>query len=102
MLTRFELPVMPGIRIETGYAAGCRVSSHYDPLVAKVIAHAPTRIDAIDLLERALAEFRIEGIKTNIPFVMHVLADADFRTGRVSTGMASRVLAATREPAQIS
>ncbi|CAM4389703.1 acetyl/propionyl/methylcrotonyl-CoA carboxylase subunit alpha [Bordetella muralis] len=102
MLTRFELPAMSGVRVETGYAAGCRVSSHYDPLVAKVIAHAATRAGAIDLLERALSEFRIEGIKTNIPFVMQVLADADFRAGRVSTGMASRVLAATREPAQIS
>ncbi|MBO9356562.1 biotin carboxylase [Bordetella petrii] len=102
LLRVFEPPSMPDVRVETGYAAGCRVSSHYDPLLAKVIAHAPTRAQAADRLARALAAFRVEGVKTNIPFVMQVLADADFRAGRVSTGMTERVLAAAREPVSIS
>ena len=102
LLRVFEPPAQDGVRVETGYAAGCRVSSHYDPLLAKVIAHAATRDEAIDRLGQALAAFRVEGVKTNIPFVMRVLADPEFRAGRLSTGMAARVLAAADAPAQIS
>lgn len=88
----FQLPEMPGVRIETGYAEGCRVSSHYDPLLAKVIAHAATREAALDLLAAALAHFRVEGVKTNIPFVRRVLEDPAFRAGQVSTGLVGRML----------
>ena len=88
----FQPPEMPGVRIETGYAEGGRVSSHYDPMLAKVIAHAATREAALDLLAAALAQFRVEGVKTNIPFVRRVLEDPAFRAGRVSTGLVGRML----------
>ncbi|SIT25979.1 acetyl/propionyl/methylcrotonyl-CoA carboxylase subunit alpha [Achromobacter sp. MFA1 R4] len=93
LLRVFQPPAMPGVRVETGYAEGCRVSSHYDPMLAKVIAHAATREQALDLLRSALAQFRVEGVKTNIPFVLRVVEDPEFRAGRVSTGMAERILA---------
>lgn len=88
----FQPPEMPGVRIETGYAEGCRVSSHYDPMLAKVIAHAATRDAALDLLAAALGQFRVEGVKTNIPFVRRVLEDPAFRAGQVSTGLVGRML----------
>ncbi|AVJ26744.1 acetyl-CoA carboxylase biotin carboxylase subunit [Achromobacter spanius] len=88
----FQPPEMPGVRIETGYAEGCRVSSHYDPMLVKVIAHAATREAALDLLAAALGQFRVEGVKTNIPFVRRVLEDPAFRAGLVSTGLVGRML----------
>jgi acetyl-CoA carboxylase biotin carboxylase subunit len=100
VLQVFAPPALPGVRIETGYAEGCRVSSHYDPMLAKVIAHAATREQALDLLKTALAQFRVEGVKTNIPFIQRVLDDPEFRAGRVCTGMAGRILEAARVSAQ--
>jgi len=93
VLRQFDPPHGEGVRIETGYAVGCRVSSHYDPLVAKVIAHGFTREAAIARLSGALSAFRIEGIKTNIPFIQQVLGDDGFRRGVVSTALAGRVIA---------
>jgi len=95
----FQPPEMPGVRIETGYAEGCRVSSHYDPMLAKVIAHAATRDAALDLLAAALGQFRVEGVKTNIPFVRRVLEDPAFRAGQVSTGLVGRMLEAAQSQA---
>lgn len=81
-----------GVRVETGYAQGCRVSSHYDPLVAKVVAHGADRAQAVATLQQALRQFRIEGIKTNIPFLLKALNHPDFLAGRVSTGLVEQIL----------
>lgn len=89
----FEPPVLPGLRVETGYCSGVRVSSHYDPLLAKVIASGDTRDDALDRLAAALSEFRIEGLKNNIPFILQVLEHPDFRSGQLSTRMVEHVQA---------
>ena len=100
VLRVYAPPTLPGVRIETGYAEGCRVSSHYDPMLAKVIAHAATRDAAVDLLKAALAQFRVEGVKTNIPFVLRVLDDPAFRAGQVGTSLAQRMLEEARLAAQ--
>jgi acetyl-CoA carboxylase biotin carboxylase subunit len=81
-----------GVRIETGYAQGNRITTHYDPMIAKIIVHAIDRSTAIQRLDEALAETQIEGIKTNIPFVRDVLRDPEFRRGDIDTGIAGRVL----------
>jgi acetyl-CoA carboxylase biotin carboxylase subunit len=91
-LNVFTPPSGPGIRIETGYAAGNKVTSYYDPMLAKVIAHAPTRDEAIRKLSEALSAFEIQGVKTNIPFVQRVLAFEDFVAGRVHTGQVNDLL----------
>ncbi len=91
-LTRFRPPpATPGLRVETGYAEGMTVTPHYDPMLAKVIAHAPTRDGAIAALEQALHGFEVAGIKTNIPFLHRVLASEAFRAGQVHTGLAQEV-----------
>lgn len=91
LLAVFEPPVAPGIRVETGYCNGVKVSSHYDPMLAKVIAHGDTREQALNRLADALGNFQIEGVKNNIPFIQKVLAHPDFRLGLLSTEMAQHV-----------
>ena len=91
MLKTFEPPRHDSLRVETGYCGGVRVSSHYDPMLAKLIAHGATREAAIDNLSRGLTDFRIEGIKHNIPFIQRVLSHPEFVAGRLSTDMTALV-----------
>jgi acetyl-CoA carboxylase biotin carboxylase subunit len=93
LLERFALPTVEGLRIETGYAAGASVTPYYDPMIAKLIAHAEDRPGAIARLQQALEATDIAGVKTNIPFLLRVLRNADFAAGRVHTGLAADVLA---------
>ena len=62
-------------------------------MIAKVIAHGSTRDDALDRLAGALGDFVIDGVKTNIPFVLALLSDGEFRAGRVHTSLTADVLA---------
>ena len=88
----FRPPQDGTIRVETGYAEGRDVTPHYDPMIAKVIVHAPAREQAIDRLIEALGAFDIQGLKHNIPAVLAVLRSDAFREGRVHTGLISEVL----------
>ena len=91
-LVEFTAPRAPSIRVETGYAAGREVTPHYDPLLAKVIAHGSDRGEAIERLIAALSEFRIEGLKHNIPALVRILDSAEFRAGEVHTALATDVV----------
>jgi acetyl-CoA carboxylase biotin carboxylase subunit len=91
-LSEFAPPRDASIRVETGYAAGREVTPHYDPLLAKVIAHADTRAEAIDRLVAALSEFRIAGLRHNIPALVRILGSDEFRAGGVHTGLAADVV----------
>jgi acetyl-CoA carboxylase biotin carboxylase subunit len=87
-ITVFEIPRDKGpgtLRVDTHLAAGDEVSPYYDSLVAKVIAHAPSRAGAIETMLRALASSRIEGIATTIPLHLEVLVSEEFRTGKYDT-----------------
>ena len=91
-LAEFAPPSGPCVRVETGYAAGREVTPHYDPLLAKVIVRAATRHEAIDRLIDALGEFRIAGVKHNIPALVAILGSDEFRAGDVHTGLAAQVV----------
>jgi len=92
-LTRFRLPERtPALRVETGYREGMVVTPHYDPLLAKIIAHGTDRAGAIAALSDALAGCEITGLKTNIPFLLRALADARFAAGEVHTGLAAEII----------
>jgi acetyl-CoA carboxylase biotin carboxylase subunit len=91
-LKHFAPPRMDAIRIETGYAQGMDVTPHYDPLLAKVIAHAATRDQAIARLLEALGEFAIEGLRHNIPALRAILCSDEFGRGDVHTGLAMQVV----------
>jgi 3-methylcrotonyl-CoA carboxylase alpha subunit len=81
----YREPHWPGVRIDSGVAEGGEISVHYDPMIAKVIASAETREQAAARLINALRQFRIEGVRTNLPFVVRVLDTEAFRQGSVDT-----------------
>jgi acetyl-CoA carboxylase, biotin carboxylase subunit len=76
-------PSGPGVRWDGGVQEGDEVSLFYDPLLAKLIVHAPTRELAIDRMIRALGELRVVGVETSAPFHRRVLMEEDFRAGRL-------------------
>ncbi len=86
-LSAYEAPSGPGVRTDGFGYVGYETSAAFDSLLAKVISHSPTPrfADAITRAGRALSEFRIEGVQTNIPFLQSVLAHPDFGNGGVHT-----------------
>ena len=91
-ITSFNVPGGSGIRVETAVYSECIVSPHYDPMIAKLVAWAPSRMEAIQRMERALEMFVIEGIRTSIPLQRKIMRDADFRAGQFNTKFMERYL----------
>ena len=87
----FKLPRLDSLRVETGFRQGDEVSTHFDPLLAKLIAWGETRDDAISLMENALAETRVGGVKCNVAALEKALRHPDFRRGRYSTGLMAQL-----------
>jgi len=85
-LTRLTRPLGPGIRLDGCVYDGWTVPMEYDPLLAKLAVWAATRGDAIDRMLRALREYDVGGIRTNIGFFRQILQDAEFRAGHLHTG----------------
>ena len=94
----YREPQGPGIRVDSGVGAGSEVSVHYDPMLAKLIVHGSTREEARRRAIAALREYAILGIRTNIPFLLEILAHPHFVSGTIDTGFLDReshALAAT-------
>ncbi len=89
-ITHLSEPSGPGIRVDSGVFEGWSVPLEYDPLLAKLAAWGPTRETAISRLDRALSEYVLTGVRNNITFFREVLADAEFRGGRLSTSFLDR------------
>ncbi|MGB1960414.1 MAG: acetyl-CoA carboxylase biotin carboxylase subunit [Candidatus Puniceispirillaceae bacterium] len=85
-LLRYSEPQGKGIRADSGVCEGGMISMFYDPMIAKLIASAPTRAEAIDSLRLALDHYQIAGVATNRQFLSAILDDADFRAGNITTG----------------
>ena len=79
-----------GVRVDSGLAVGTVIGSEYDPMLAKVIAHAPDRSAALSALDRALADTAVLGVVTNVEFARFLLADPDVAAGRLDTGLLDR------------
>ncbi|HKV11674.1 MAG TPA: acetyl-CoA carboxylase biotin carboxylase subunit, partial [Thermoanaerobaculia bacterium] len=92
-IERLRWPDGPGVRVDSGVYEGSEVSIYYDPMLAKLIVWAADREKALNRLERALSEMRIEGIRTTVPLFRALLADADFRSGNMDIGMLDRKMA---------
>jgi len=90
----WEPPALPDVRWDTGVAAGTDVGVHYDPLLAKVIAHAPTRDEAIVRLRTALERLGVAGVTTNRAFLISVLSHPAFAAGDLDTHFIDRHLGA--------
>jgi acetyl-CoA carboxylase biotin carboxylase subunit len=80
-ITAFHAPGGLGVRVDSALYAGYFVPPHYDSMVAKLIVHAPTRLDAINRLRRALDEFAILGIQTTLPLHRRIVDDPGFQEG---------------------
>jgi acetyl-CoA carboxylase biotin carboxylase subunit len=79
-------PSGPGIRLDSGVYPGWTVPIEYDPLLAKLVAWAPDRVTAIRRMLRALEEYAIVGVETNLALFREILQDSEFREGRLNTG----------------
>ena len=89
-LLLYREPQMPGVRIDSGVVEGSLVSVYYDALMAKAIATGETRELAIERLSTALKDFPILGVRTNIPYLLGILAHAQFTRGAMDTGFLDR------------
>ncbi|MGC2742055.1 MAG: acetyl-CoA carboxylase biotin carboxylase subunit [Candidatus Angelobacter sp.] len=97
-LTKLFLPSGPGVREDSGVYEGWTVPLDYDPMLSKLIAYAPDRPAAIARMRRALDEYFVGGIKTNLPLFRRILDHPDFVGARIDTGFLDRLLA-TAAPA---
>ncbi len=83
VLDQVEFPGGPGVRVDTHMHPGAVIPPYYDSMIAKIIAHGRTRNAAIARMERALAETRIDGVRTTVDFCREIMRDDDFRRGGV-------------------
>src|SRR5256885_2376405 len=82
LIRYLNLPQGPGVRNENGVYSGYTVPVFYDPMLSKLVTHAETREAAIARMKRALAEYRVEGIRTTIPFFSYLMEHEDFHVAR--------------------
>ena len=80
------------LRVDRGVRSGDAVTAHYDPMIAKVVAHGADRDTALERLAGALRAFEIAGVATNVPFLSRLVADPGFRAGALDTGLIDREL----------
>jgi acetyl-CoA carboxylase biotin carboxylase subunit len=84
-ITHMLLPIGPGVRVDTGVYRGFEISPYYDSLISKLIVHGHTRAEAILRMRRALEEYRIVGVRTNIPFHQNLMDSHRFMAGQFDT-----------------
>jgi acetyl-CoA carboxylase biotin carboxylase subunit len=92
-ITVWEEPSGDVIRVDSGYKAGNKVTPFYDPLLAKLCVYGPNRAQALATARGAVEAFRIEGLKTNLPFFTELLANPEFVSGEYDTGLVDRMRA---------
>ena len=98
-ITSLRVPAGPGIRDDSGVVAGSVISVHYDPMISKLCAYGATRAEAIDRMRRALMEYRVGGIRTNLAFHRRVMRHPAFLAGDYDTGFIERHKAELTPPA---
>ncbi len=89
-LDRLRLP--PAVRVDSGVEEGGEVSAFYDPMIAKLIVHAPTRIQAAGKLALAARDVQVWPVRTNAAFLARAASHPDFLAGRIDTGFIARHL----------
>jgi acetyl-CoA carboxylase biotin carboxylase subunit len=91
-IQQLRVPAGPGIRDDSGTAAGLEVPIFYDPLISKLVAWAEDRPSAVARMRRALAEYRVSGIRTTVPFFAWLMEQPDFQVGRFHTTFLDEIL----------
>ncbi|MEV3979828.1 hypothetical protein [Nonomuraea sp. NPDC049758] len=92
-ITTWDEPAGAGIRVDSGYAAGDTVTMFYDPLMAKLCVVGADRTEALELGRKAVAEFTVEGPRSNLPFCAELLENPAFVAGDYDTGLVGRMRA---------
>jgi acetyl-CoA carboxylase biotin carboxylase subunit len=92
VITRWQAPGGPGVRLDTHVSQGYRVPPNYDSMIAKLLVYQPTRALALAVMRRALAEFKVEGVKTTIPILKEIFNNSAFIEGRVDTTFLERTM----------
>ena len=90
LITRWQVPGGPGVRLDTHVVQGYRVPPTYDSLLAKLLVHQPTRTLALACMRRALAEFKVEGVHTTISIHKEIFNHSAFIEGQVDTTFIER------------
>ena len=90
-ITKLVWNETPDVRIDTGYQEGNTVTPYYDPMIAKCIFHADTRMEAIQAAQRFFNDLQIEGIKTNAPLFKNVLVNNEFQKGSYTTAFIKKM-----------
>jgi acetyl-CoA carboxylase biotin carboxylase subunit len=85
VISTSQLPTGPGVRVDTGVFSGLEITPYYDPMISKLICYGKTRAEAVLRMRRALNEYRITGVNTNIPFHQHMLDTHRFLSGAFDT-----------------
>ncbi|MFQ3611661.1 MAG: biotin carboxylase N-terminal domain-containing protein [Fimbriimonadales bacterium] len=85
-LSVWSAPHLPSVRIDSGVDTGVAITHHYDPMLAKIIAHAPDRLTSIRRLVMALEQMAVLGVRTNLTFLIHLLQHPAFVSGALHTG----------------
>jgi 3-methylcrotonyl-CoA carboxylase alpha subunit len=97
-ITRWRTPYRMKARLDSGVEEGSQVSIYYDPMLAKLIAHGTNRAAAVQELARTLARFRVQGVTTNLGFLLWVAQHPEFRAGNTDTGFIDRYWHPAQEP----
>jgi acetyl-CoA carboxylase biotin carboxylase subunit len=100
-ITKLRQPSGPYVRDDSGVYEGSEISIYYDPMISKLITWGATRKEAIERMQRALAEYRVGGIKTNLAFHRRVMKNASFKEGRYDTSYIEREKAELLAPLTI-
>jgi acetyl-CoA carboxylase biotin carboxylase subunit len=95
-VTHYREPSGEGVRVDGWVRDGTKVSHLYDPLIAKLVVHAPTRGQAVERALQAIDGYEIEGVKTNLALHRHVLRSAPFRSGDYTTAILEQIGAPPR------
>jgi acetyl-CoA carboxylase biotin carboxylase subunit len=85
VITTSQIPTGPGVRVDTGVFPGFEITPYYDPMISKLICYGNTRGEAVLRMRRALEEYRIAGVKTNVPFHQHMMDSHRFLSGQFDT-----------------
>jgi acetyl-CoA carboxylase biotin carboxylase subunit len=101
VIQKLSTPAGPGVRDDGGAYEGCTISSFYDPLISKLSVWAPTRERAVARMRRALGEYVVTGIRTNLPFHEKLFAHPEFIAGRYDTGFIDRFSADLLGPSRV-
>ncbi|MDA1475134.1 acetyl-CoA carboxylase biotin carboxylase subunit [Bacillus changyiensis] len=91
-ITEFNLPEHPNIRHECAISTGMKITPYYDPMISKMIVKGKNRQETIQTLTKALAQYKVAGIKTNIPLLEEIVRSPDFQKGGVQTNFVQQHL----------